>query len=251
MNKQRGFKIIMMVVIGVFSLAGFTNCTEPGAVGAPPPLERGKPADLGQIDFEQADLDKLFGRLAYLKNYILGDANKKYLKEKPLVIAPYVLFNITEPRIVDRYTKRETYTVHKGELYADTVAIDRSVPLRGLKDADLRAVGYWGDKDILFNEIFTSSTKKNNLIRLRLESNELPGVTEKTYSKLISFLKAKYKDRPPKVDAQDNRPGSYQWRTNDRVIQASFNKDGNLSYMTVIISFLNPATKGLFPEFSH
>jgi hypothetical protein len=251
MRKRRGFKIMVMVVIAVFPFTGFTNSTAPAVIGSSQPLERGKPVDLGQIDFERADLDKLFGRLAYLKNYILGEANKKYLKEKPLAISPFVLFNITEPRTVDRYKKRGTYTLHKGELYADTVAIDRSVPPRGLKDADLRALGYWGDKDILFNQIYTSSTKKNKLIRLRLESDKLPGVDEKTYIKFVSFLKSKYKDKPVKADPQDNRPSSYEWRANDRVIQVSFNKDEGFSYMTVIISFLNPATKGLFPEFSY
>ncbi len=214
-------------------------------------LQRGKPVDVDKINFEKANLDKLFARLAYMKNFKLGEATMKYTKDKPLVISRYLLYNITEPRIVNRYTKRETETITKGQLYADTVMIDRSVPLIGLKDADMRPLLYWGDKDMVFNQVFTSSTKKNKLIRLRLESNELKGVTEQTYNKLFDFLKAKYKNGTLKVEPQDDRPNSYQWRTADRVIYISFNKHGELAYITVMMAFINADTKSFLPEFGH
>jgi len=214
-------------------------------------LERGKPIDLDKINFQQADLDKLFAKLAYVKSFKLGEDHIKYTKDQPLVIHPYILYNITEPRIVNRYAKKEAYTISKGQLYADTVMIDRSVPLIGMKDADLRALGYWGAKDILFNQIFTSSTKNNKLIRLRLESNGLQGVTVATYKNLLAFLKAKYKHTPVKVHPQGDRESSYEWRTKERVIYISFNKDEELAYITMMVSFINADTKGLLPEFGH
>jgi len=245
------FSIISLVLISAVLFTAFKDnilqVTDPSLMV----LERGKPVNLEQIDFPKADLDKLFARLAYMKNYKLGEANKKYTKDNPLVIRPFVLYNITEPRTVNRYINRETYTINKGEMYGDTVLIDRSVPLRGLKNADLRALGYWGDKGILFNQLYTSSTKRNKLIRLRLESNEIAGINEQTYNRLLAYLKAKYKSSPMKPEPQNNRPSSYEWRTKDRVIYISYNQDGALSYITVIISFLNAETKGFLPEFGH
>ena len=251
MTKKWSAKFMVMMIVASMLFTGFKIYDKSIVAGDPLPLKRGKPVDLAQINFQQVNLDKLFGSLAYVKHYLLGDENKKYLKDKPLVIAPYVLFNITEQRIVDRYAKRESYIIRKGEMYADTVAVDRSVPLIGMKDPDLRVLGYWGDKEILFNRIYTSSTKKNKLIRLRLESNKIPGVNENTYQKLISLLKARYKGSQVKVDPQDNRPSSYQFRISDRVIQLSFIKDEGNSYITVIISFLNPDTRGLLLQFGH
>lgn len=216
------------------------------------PLERGKPVDLEKIDFEHANLDKLFEKLAYVKGYKMGEYNIKYTGDKPLVIKRFALYNISDMRIIDRYAKREVDVINKGQMYGDTSTIDRTVPLLGLKDADLRAVGYWGKPDIIFNRIFTSSTKNHNLIRLRLESDELAGVTEQTYQELIKLLNAKYKGTVAKVDPQgDGRPDSYEWKMNDKVVQINFNRDGNLSHITLINSFINAGTKGYLPEFGN
>ncbi len=214
-------------------------------------LERGKAIDLSQIDFQKADLDQLFAKLAYVKNFKMGEDNLKYTKDQPLTIHPYMLYNITEPRIVERYEKRESYLIKKGQMYADTVLIERSVPIIGLKDADMRTFGYWGQKDIIFNRISTSSTKKNKLIRLRLESDALKGVTEKTYQNLFEMLKNKYKTTTVKVEPQDNRPNSYQWKTKDQVVYLMLNKDEDLNNITIMVSFINANTKGFLPEFGH
>ncbi len=214
-------------------------------------LERGKAIDLYQIDFQKADLDQLFAKLAYVKNFKMGEDNIKYTKDQPLTIHPYILYNISEPRIVERYEKRESYLIKKGEMYADTVFIERSVPIIGLKDADMRTFGHWGQKDIIFNRIATSSTKKNKLIRFRLESDALKGVTEKTYRTLFELLKNKYKTTTVKVEPQENKPNSYQWKTKDQVVYLMLNKDEDLNNITIMVSFINADTKGFLPEFGH
>ena len=214
-------------------------------------LERGKAVDLSQIDFQKANLDQLFAKLAYVKSFKMGEDNIKYTKDQPLTIHPYILYNITESRIVERYEKRESYLIKKGQTYADTVLIERSVPLIGLKDADMRSFGYWGQKDLVFNRISTSSTKNNKLIRLRLESDDLNGVTEKTYQTLFELLKNRYKTTKVKVEPQDNKPNSYQWKTKDQVVYLMLNKNRDLNNITIMFSFINADTKGFLPEFGH
>ncbi|TDO20710.1 hypothetical protein CLV32_3343 [Pedobacter duraquae] len=216
------------------------------------PLERGKLMDLEKIDFERADLDKLFEKLAYLKSYEMGAYNIKYNGDKPLVIKRFALYNISDMRMIDRYAKRNVDVINKGQMYGDTSTIDRTVPVLGLKDADLRAFGYWGKENIIFNKVFTSSTKKQKLIRLRLQSDELSGVTEKTYHELVELINAKYKNTSAKASPQgDGRADSYEWRMKDKVVQLSFNKDGAMSYITLVHAFINPDTKGYLPEFGN
>ena len=216
------------------------------------PLERGKPADLARVDFQKVDLDQLFVNLAYLKGFRLGEPTIKYNGDKPLVIKKFALYHISDMSVIDRYARREVDVIKKGQLYGDTVTIERSVPLEDMRDPDLRPLGYWGNKDVLFNKIFTSSTKNNKLIRLRLQSDELSTVTEKTYQELVSVLTDTYKGNAPKIHKQGNgRPDSYEWKLNDQNVQISFLKDEGMSYITLMKAFINPDTKGFLPEFGN
>ena len=49
----------------------------------------------------------------------------------------------------------------------------------------------------------------------------------------------------------DGRPDSYEWKMNDKVVQINFNRDGNVSHITLINSFINASTKGYLPEFGN
>jgi hypothetical protein len=160
-KRQHKFKVLLC------SLLCLTSMSTCKGQGEHPVLERGKPIDLARVDFQKLNLDICFSKLAYIKENVMSPDKHTNSSNKPLIIRPYFLYNITEERLLKRYEQKEVDTIEKGEIYGDLHRIERRAPLLDMRNPDTRSFGYWGSAEILFSSIFTSSTPANKLIRVR------------------------------------------------------------------------------------
>ncbi|MCX2450349.1 hypothetical protein OQX61_03605 [Pedobacter sp. PLR] len=203
-------------------------------------LERGKPIDLAQVDFRKLDLDKFLAKLAYVKRNRMTPNKHINTGTEPLIIKPFFLYNITEERLLKRYEQNEVDTIKKGEAYGDLYFVERRAPLIGMKDPDLRSFGYWDSKTIMFNELYTSSTAANKLIKIRLQTANLHNTGLKEYNALFQLLKAHNKAATFKEQPQSTGVTNYEWLGKDKVIQLNFAKADDSNFFELIIAYLNP-----------
>lgn len=244
-QSQNRIKLIFLLFLFFFSL---NSCRS----AVPDPiLERGKAIDLSKIVFQSTDLELLFSKLPYAKEEKLGPGNKTNTKDNPLLIKWFTLYNITDQPLLARYKKRESYVIQKGATYGDLYSIDRTAPLLGLKNPDLRPFGYWGGKEVAFSRIYTSSTPQNKLIRIRLESGNLHNGGIKEYQALLQTLKSQFKGAKFKEQPQTDGVPHYEWRANDRIVELSFAKADDANFYELHIAYLNSSTKGYLKEFGN
>ena len=245
-NQRNKLKTMLVLALLLISMS---SCKSDGIINIA--LERGKPIDLAQIDFQKLDLDNFLAKLAYAKESKMSTDKHVNTKNETLNIKWFTLYNITDNQLLERYKKRENYVIKKGEAYGDLFSIDRTAPLLSMRNPDLRSFGYWNSKEISFNSIYTSSTPNNKLIRVILDANNLHNLGQKEYIVLFQSLKKQFKDAEFKEDPQSNGVPSYQWTLKDKVIQLYFSKVEDLNSFTLKIAYINPDTKGYLKEFGN
>jgi len=248
MIKKQQRNKLKIIIFSVLCFTGISSCK---SEGVNPILERGKPIDLAKVDFQKLNLDNFFAKLAYSKENIMGVDKHTNTKDAPLSIKWFTLYNITEQPLLERYKKRENHVIKKGGPYGDLFGIDRTAPLLGMRNPDLRSFGYWNIKEISFNSIYTSSTPTNKLIRVRLQSGNLHNGGLKEYNTLLADLKVKNKGATFKEQPQSTGVTNYEWWAKDKVIQLSFGKSEDSNFFELAIAYINPDTKGYLKEFGN
>ncbi|WP_132530928.1 hypothetical protein [Pedobacter psychrotolerans] len=244
-KRQNKLKIFLCSVLCLISMS---SCKSDRIT---PVLERGKPVDLAQVDFQKLNPDNFFAKLAYVKENKMGANKHTNSRNEVLSIEWFTLYNITDQRLLNQYKDVENYIIKKGEMYGDLDFVERKSPLIGMKDPDLRSFGYWTSKEIMFSRLYMSSTPANKLIRVILETNNLHNSGEKEYNTLLEVLKKQNKKAKIKMDPQSNGIPSYSWTTEEKVIQLYFSKADDLNSFTLKIAYINPDTKGYLKEFGN